>query len=339
MDATKTKTQTFPAFIAEDRDGRVSGRVGRIGLDDLPRGDVTIEVEYSSLNFKDALAATGQNKVAAGYPHVPGIDAAGIVAHSDHPDWTPGDCVLVTAYDFGAGRWGGYARFARVPHDWIVRTPPSLSSFEAMAIGTAGYTAAMSLEAIAHNGTKPGDGPILVTGATGGVGCLAVDLFAAAGYQVAASTGKPELHDWLRTLGATEILSREEVTLQDEEPRHLMRARWAGAVDNVGGRTLDHLLRTTQAYGNIAACGLVGGSTFRGTMMPFLLRGVNLLGIDSGHVPIATRQALWNRLATDLRPRHLDLVAREITLADLPDAIATILQGRLHGRLVVSLED
>jgi putative YhdH/YhfP family quinone oxidoreductase len=341
MDATnaKAKTSTFPAFIAEDRDGRVSGRVGPISFDDLPPGDVTIEVEYSSLNFKDALAATGQNKIAAGYPHVPGIDAAGIVFHSDHPDWTPGDRVLVTAYDFGSGRWGGYARYARVPHEWVVRTPQSLSSFDAMAIGTAGYTAAMSLEAIAHNGTKPSDGPILVTGATGGVGCLAVDLFAAAGYQVAASTGKPELHDWLRTLGATEILSRQEVTLQDEEPRHLMRARWAGAVDNVGGRTLDHLLRTTMAYGSIAVCGLVGGSTFRGTMMPFLLRGVNLLGIDSGHRPIATRQALWNRLATDLRPRHLDLVSRKIALADLPDAIATILQGRLHGRLVVSLED
>lgn len=330
---------TFPAYIAEETDGRVQGRVGRLSLDQLPKGDVTIEVEYSSLNFKDALAATGQNKVAAGYPHVPGIDAAGIVSHSDHPEWTPGDRVLVTAYDFGAGRWGGYARYARVPHEWVVRTPQSLSSFDAMAIGTAGYTAAMALEALAHNGTTPASGPVLVTGASGGVGSLAVDLFAAAGYTVSASTGKPEQHEFLRMLGASEILSREEVSLGDEEPRPLMRARWAGAVDNVGGATLDYLLRTTLGYGNIASCGLVGGSAFRGTVIPFLLRGVNILGIDSGHVPLAKRQALWNRLATDLRPRHLAQVARKITLSDLPDAIATILQGRVHGRLVVSLED
>ncbi len=332
-------SETFPAFIADEQHGRVTGRIGRLTLDDLPRGDVTIEIQHSSLNFKDALAATGQNKVAAGFPHVPGIDAAGIVFHSDHPDWTPGDRVIVHAYDFGAGRWGGFSRYARVPHEWVVRAPQSLSSFDAMAIGTAGYTAAMCLEAIAHNGTRQDDGPVLVTGATGGVGCVAVDLFAAAGYQVAASTGKPERHDWLRALGATEILTRAEVTLTDDEPRPLMRARWAAAVDNVGGQTLDYLLRTTKGYGNIASCGLVGGATFRGTVMPFLLRGVNILGIDSGHIPLARRQALWNRLATSLRPRHLDLVARTITLADLPDAIAAILDGRVHGRLVVSLAD
>jgi putative YhdH/YhfP family quinone oxidoreductase len=332
-------TDTFPAFIAEEQNGRVTGRLGRLSLDDLPRGDVTIAIEYSSVNYKDALAATGQNKIAAGYPHVPGIDAAGTVFHSDHPDFAAGDRVLVHAYDFGSGRWGGWARYARVPHEWVVRLPSSLSALDAMAIGTAGYTAAMCLEAIAHNGTRPSDGPILVTGATGGVGCLAVDLFAAAGYEVAASTGKPERHDWLRTLGAMDCLSREDVWLGDDDPRPLMRARWAGAVDNVGAGALDYLLRTTKAYGNIAQCGLVGGSTFRGTVMPFLLRGVNLLGIDSGHIPLAHRQALWNRLATDLRPRHLRQVTRQIMLADLPDAFATILQGRVSGRLVVSLEE
>jgi acrylyl-CoA reductase (NADPH) len=328
----------FPAFIATDPgDGRVRGRVDRLTLADLPLGTVTIDVEYSSLNFKDALAATGQNKVAAGYPHVPGIDAAGIVVESAHASWKVGDRVLVHAYDFGAGRYGGYARYARVPHDWVVRLPASLSTFDAMAIGTAGYTAAMSLDAIERNGTTSRSGPVLVTGATGGVGCLAVDIFAAKGYQVAASTGKPEMHDWLRTLGATEILSREDVSLVDDDPRPLMRARWAAAVDNVCGTTLDYLLRTMKAYGNIALTGLVGGTTFRGTVMPFVLRGVNLLGIDSGHVPIAERQALWERLATDLRPRHLDRVSRRITMHELPDAIDEILAGRIHGRLVVDV--
>jgi acrylyl-CoA reductase (NADPH) len=328
----------FPAFIAEDHGATgVRGRVGRLTLADLPTGTVTIEVEYSSLNFKDALAATGQNKIAAGYPHVPGIDAAGVIVETADAAWKVGDRVLVHAYDFGAGRFGGYARFARVPHDWVVRLPASLSTFDAMAIGTAGYTAAMALEAIERNGTTVSSGPVLVTGATGGVGCLAVDIFAAKGYQVAASTGKPEQHEWLRELGAVEILSREDVSLTDEEPRHLMRARWAAAVDNVCGTTLDYLLRTVKAYGSIALCGLVGGTTFRGTVMPFVLRGVNLLGIDSGHMPISVRQALWERLATDLRPRHLDRVARRITLHELADAMDEILAGRVHGRLVVDV--
>jgi acrylyl-CoA reductase (NADPH) len=332
-----TETE-FPAFIARDRgDGRVRGGVDRLKIGDLPTGDVTIDVEYSSLNFKDALAATGQNKVAAGYPHVPGIDAAGTVVESAHPGWKIGDRVLVHAYDFGAGRYGGYARYARVPHNWIVRLPATLSAFDAMAIGTAGYTAAMSLEAIERNGTTPASGPVLVTGATGGVGCLAIDIFAAKGYHVAASTGKPELLEWLRELGATEILSREDVSLPEEELRPLMRARWAAAVDNVCGATLDYIQRTMKAYGNIALTGLVGGTTFHGTVMPFILRGVNLLGIDSGHVPIAERQALWERLATDLRPRHLDRVTRRITLHELADAADEILAGRIHGRIVVDV--
>jgi acrylyl-CoA reductase (NADPH) len=336
---TSTMPDSFPAFVAEERDGRVAGHVGRLTLDQLPPGDVTIEVEYSSLNFKDALAATGRNRIAASYPHVPGIDAAGTVVESSHPDWRHGDQVIVTAYEFGAGRFGGYARYARVPHEWVVRRPSSLSAFDAMAIGTAGYTAALALLAIQHNGTRPSDGPVIVTGATGGVGCLAVDLFAAAGYDVAASTGKPPLHDWLRRLGAGELLSRDEVAIPEgAELRHLMRARWAAAVDNVGGSTLDSLLRTVKPYGNIALCGLVGGSAFRGTVMPFLLRGINLLGIDSGHMPITERQALWDRLATDLRPRHLQEVARRVILVELPDVITTMLRGDVHGRFVVAIE-
>lgn len=328
---------TFPALIAAERHGRITGQVESIDLARLPAGDVTIEVEYSSLNFKDALAATGQNKIARTYPHVPGIDAAGLVVESTSPAWKPGDRVLVNGNDFGAGQWGGYARYARVPADWVVRLPDSLSTFDAMAIGCAGYTAAMSLEAMERNGLTPSKGPVLVTGATGGVGCVAVDLFSAAGYEVAASTGKPEHHAWLRELGATQFLTREEVSLTDPDPKPMLRTQWAGAVDNVCGPTLDYLLRTTHPYGSIALCGLVGGTTFRGTVMPFILRGINLLGIDSGHVTIAERQALWDRLATSLRPPRLAHVARRIKLQDLPDAIDEMLQGRALGRLVVSL--
>jgi acrylyl-CoA reductase (NADPH) len=330
----------FPACIAEDQgNGRVRGSVKTLTLDKLPAGDVTIDIEYSSLNFKDALASTGQNKIAAGYPHVPGIDCAGTVAESAHPAWQRGDRVLVHAYDFGAGRFGGYARYGRVPHDWVVRIPDALSTFEAMAIGTAGYTAAMALLAIELNGVKPTDGPVLVTGSTGGVGCLAVDLFAAARYQVAASTGKPDRHEWLRTLGASEILSREDVTVDvtDAEPRHLMRARWAAAVDNVGGSTLDYLMRTMKGYSSIAVCGLVGGSTYRGTLMPFLLRGVNLLGIDSVMCPKDERIEAWSRLARDLPLDRLDKMIEVVPLADVPAHAPRILNGEVRGRVVIEV--
>jgi alcohol dehydrogenase len=331
-------TGSFRAFIAEERDGGVEGRVSALTIDRLPAGDVLIDVEYSSLNFKDALAATGQNKVASRYPHVPGIDAAGIVAESAASAWKPGDRVLVTGYDFGAGRFGGYARYARVPADWVVRVPDALSTLDAMAIGTAGYTAALCLLALQRNGTTPAQGPVVVTGATGGVGCVAVDLLAAAGYEVVASTGKPALHDWLRRLGASTIVAREAITVADGgEPRPLMPGRFAGAVDNVGGATLDFLLRSMQIGGNVALCGLVGGATFRGTVMPFILRGVGLLGIDSGHTPIAERQAIWDRLAADLRPRHLAEVTRVVDLEALTAHIAPMLRGEAHGRIVVKV--
>jgi acrylyl-CoA reductase (NADPH) len=329
---------TFVAYVAEERDGRVDGRVTELTAAQLPAGQVTIAVEYSSINFKDALAATGQNKVAASYPHVPGIDAAGVVAASDATEWRVGDRVLVTGYDFGAGRFGGWAQYARIPAEWVVRIPDSLSTRDAMAIGTAGYTAALSLLALERNGATPASGAIVVTGATGGVGSLAVDMLAARGYRVVASTGKPERHDWLRALGASEIVDRAAVQVSaDREPRPLMPGRWAGAIDNVGGATLDYLLRTMQMGGNVALCGLVGGGTFRGTVMPFILRGVGLLGIDSGHTPIAERQALWERLATDLRPPHLDAVTRVIELAAVSGHVAAILRGEEYGRLVVKL--
>ena len=328
----------FRAYIAEEHDGRFAGRIAELTTDDLPAGEVTIEVEYSSLNYKDALAARGRNKVASRYPHVPGIDAAGVVVESSDRTWAVGERVVATGYEIGAGRFGGFARLLRVPASWVVRLPASLSTFDAMAIGTAGYTAALALLALERNGTRPDGGPIVVTGATGGVGCIAVDLLAARGYEVVASTGKPSLHGWLRELGAATVVDRAAVSLPSEaEPRPLMPARYGGAIDSVGGGTLDYLLRTTRIGGNVALTGLVGGATFRGTVMPFILRGVGLLGIDSGHTPIEERQAIWNRLASDLRPPRLASVTRTVTLGDLDQHIEAMLRGESHGRIVVDV--
>jgi putative YhdH/YhfP family quinone oxidoreductase len=314
------------------------GQVEDVTREALPAGEVTIAVEYSSLNYKDALAATGQNKVAASYPHVPGIDAAGTVAESTDPAWAVGDRVLVTGYEFGAPRWGGWARLARVPSAWVVRIPDSLSTYDAMAIGTAGFTAGLALEALQRNGTLPASGPVVVTGSTGGVGSLAVDMFAGAGYRVVAVTGKADQHDWLKALGAAEILPREAVSLADTpNPRPLLPARWAGALDNVGGATLEALVRGTQIGGNVALCGLVGGADYRGTVLPFILRGVGLLGITSSGTPMSVREPLWRRLATDLRPRHLGVVARTVTLDGLEPEIDRMLAGRAFGRVVVDV--
>jgi alcohol dehydrogenase len=330
--------ETFRAFVARTSDAGTRGGVEALTRDALPPGDVTIAVEYSSLNYKDALAATGHPGIVRKFPHVPGIDAAGTVAESSDPAWAVGDRVLVTGYDFGALRWGGWAAYARVPAAWVVRIPDALSAFEAMAIGTAGFTAALGLEALARDGTTPDSGPIVVTGATGGVGCLAVDLFAGAGYRVIAATGKADQHEWLRTLGASEILPREAVSLAAEaRPKPLLPARWAGALDNVGGATLEALVRSTQTGGNVALCGLVGGADYRGTVMPYILRGVGLLGITSSNTAMPVRQHLWQRLATDLRPRHLAQVARTVALEDLPAEIDRMLAGRAFGRVVVPI--
>ena len=325
----------FTAYVVDKQDNRIEGRIDSLSPEDLPTGEVTIKVAYSSLNYKDGLAATGRGGVVRQYPHVPGVDAAGTVVASESADVGVGDRVIVTGYDFGVGSFGGYAEYARAPAAWVVKMPDTLSDFEAMALGTAGFTAAMCLLAMERNGTTPDQGPILVTGATGGVGSIAVDILAQQGYTVAASTGKPEQHDLLRELGASQILSRDDVSLTDPKPRPLLKSTWAGAVDTVGGSTLSGLIRTTQHGGNIALCGLVAGHDFAGSVIPFLLRGVNLLGIDSVACPMLYRQTIWKRLATDLKPRHLQQLARVITLSELPQAIDDILQGKVTGRLLV----
>ncbi|MGE3538062.1 MAG: oxidoreductase [Candidatus Tectimicrobiota bacterium] len=327
---------TFAAYVVKKQDDRVEGAVATLSVTDLPAGEVTVAVEYSSLNYKDALAATGQGGIVRTYPHVPGIDAAGTVVQSLAPDIPVGTQVLVTGYDLGVGAFGGYATYVRVPAAWVVPLPATLTAFEAMALGTAGFTAALCLLALERNGSRPEQGPVLVTGATGGVGSVAVNLLAQQGYTVAASTGKSEQHAYLRQLGASQILSREEVRLEDERPRPMLRGTWAGAVDTVGGATLSYLIRTMSYGGNIALCGLVGGHDFAGTVIPFLLRGVNLLGIDSVLCPMSLRQTIWQRLASDLKPPHLAHMARVITLRDLPGAVAAMLKGESIGRLLVA---
>lgn len=330
--------ETIRAYVVSQVDQQIQAQVTTIPVDQLPAGEVTVEVEYSSLNYKDGLAATGQGEVVRNYPHVPGIDAAGSVVASQSPEFAVGDRVLITGYDLGVGSYGGFAEYVRVPAHWVVKTPDGLSNFEAMTLGTAGFTAAMCLLAMERNGTEPSGGPILVTGATGGVGSLAVNILALKGYTVAASTGKEDQHGYLRELGASEILGRGDVSLTDERPRPLFRGTWAGAVDTVGGSTLSYLVRTMTYCGNIALCGLVGGHNFAGTVIPFLLRGVSLLGIDSAMCPMPYRKEIWQRLATDLKPNNLEQIAQTISLEALPDAIAEILQGKVKGRLLVSLQ-
>jgi putative YhdH/YhfP family quinone oxidoreductase len=328
--------ETIRAYVVNQDGDQVQAQVTTIPVEQLPVGEVTIAVEYSSLNYKDGLACTGQGGIVRDYPHIPGIDAAGVVVQSQDASFSAGDRVLITGYDLGVGSYGGYAEYVRAPAAWVVKTPELLSNFDAMALGTAGFTAAMCVLAMERNGTQPGHGPILVTGATGGVGSVAVNILAQKGYTVAASTGKADQHDYLRALGASEILSREDVSLTDERPRPLLKGTWAGAVDTVGGSTLSYLLRTMDHFGNIALCGLVGGPNFAGTVIPFLLRGVNLLGIDSVLCPMPYRQEIWQRLATDLKPGHLEQIAQVISFDDLSGAVSDILQGKVKGRLLVS---
>ena len=338
MEGEAILKEQFVAYVVEKQGDQVTGKVDTLSPSQLPAGEVTVAVEYSSLNYKDGLAATGQGGIVRTYPHVPGVDAAGTVVESQSQAFVPGERVIITGYDLGVGAYGGYAEYVRVPAAWVVKAPETLSNFEAMALGTAGFTAAMCVLAMEHNGTRPEHGPVLVTGATGGVGSIAVDILAQKGYAVTASTGKADQHDFLRHLGASQILSREAVSLTDVKPRPLLKSTWAGAVDTVGGATLSFILRTTQYGGNIALCGLVGGHDFAGTVIPFLLRGVNLLGIDSVMCPMPYRQSLWQRLATDLKPPHLAQIARVITLRELPQALDDILHGRMQGRLLVATQ-
>jgi len=329
-------TEPFDCFMVRREAGEVRSQVERITVDDLPPGDVLIRVEYSSLNYKDALASRATKGIVAKLPHVPGIDCAGKVVANNEPDFSIGDQVLITGYGLGAAHWGGYAQYVRVPCEWVVPLPPTLSTREAMTYGTAGFTAAQCVLALIERGVKPGHGEIVVTGASGGVGSVSVALLAKLGYEVAAVSGKPEMADALTRLGAHRILGREEVTDDSNSP--MLAAKWAGGVDTVGGTTLATLLRSTQHRGCVAACGLVGGDQLPLTVYPFILRGVTLAGIDSAKCPRGSRLNIWQKLATEWKLPELDKLAREITLKELPEEIDTMLAGKARGRVVVKVE-
>jgi putative YhdH/YhfP family quinone oxidoreductase len=323
-------------YVEKDAAGRVHGRVQSLPVSDLPPGEVLIRVAYSSLNYKDALAATGHPGVARNLPHVPGIDAAGTVVQSDTRAYRQGDEVIVTGYELGAGHWGGWSELIRVPADWIVARPAGLTPLEAMSYGTAGFTAAQALAAIEHQGITPNSGEVVVTGASGGVGCLAVGLLAKAGFRAVASSGKPQAAEMFRQLGASRIVSRDEV--RDISDRPLLSARWAAAVDNVGGQTLATLLKSLDHGGLVAACGLVGGHELAATVYPFLLRGIHLAGIASAGCPMPQRREIWRKLATEWKLPQLASVVTVITLEQLPKKIAAMLAGNSLGRVVVEID-
>ncbi len=318
----------------QEVDGKVSANVERISTADLPPGDVLIRVAYSSLNYKDALATQAHPGVVRSLPHIPGIDCAGTVAESSSPNFNPGDEVLVTGYDLGAGHWGGFSEFVRVPADWIVPLPKGLTVRDAMIYGTAGFTAAQCVTAIVERGIEPERGPVVVTGATGGVGSLSVAILAKLGYEVEAVTGKAEHHDWLRKLGAKKMLGRDDV--DDKTDRPLLAARWAAAVDTVGGNPLATLLRAVDYRGCVAACGLVAGMNFNTSVYPFILRGITLAGIDSAKCPRPERMQMWEKLSRAWKISQLDEIADEITFDELPDRVEKILAGKIVGRTIVA---
>ena len=326
----------FNALVVEkDAEGKTSAAVQQIGEDRLPEGDVTVAVEYSTVNYKDGLCIGPGGGLVRTYPHVPGIDFAGTVEASDDPRYTPGDKVVLTGWRVGEVHWGGYAQKARVKADWLVALPEGLSTRDAMAVGTAGFTAMLAVQALEAHGLKPGTGPVLVTGAAGGVGSVATAILSKLGYEVAAVTGRPETADYLAGLGATRIVAREE--LAETVKRPLEAETWAGCVDAVGGAMLARVLGQMKYGASVAAVGLAGGAALPATVVPFLLRGVNLLGIDSVMQPHDSRVAAWARIASDLPMDKLHAMIQPATLADLPALGAAILKGGVKGRVVVDV--
>lgn len=327
--------QPFRAFRIHRQDGKIVPRIETIGLDDLAAGEVLVKVRYSTINYKDALAATGAGKILRKYPLVGGIDLAGEVVSSQSAAFTPGQKVLVNGCGLSETHDGGYAEYARLQSDWIVPIPPGLDEFQCMAIGTAGYTAALAIHRMEQNGQRPQGGEIVVTGASGGVGSVAIDMLAGRGYKVVAVTGKKSSTQYLQQLGASRVLLRETINLGS---RPLEAAQWGGAIDNLGGEVLTWLTRTTNFWGNIASIGLAASSELKTSIVPFILRGVNLLGINSVFTPRPLRLEVWQRLASDLKPRHLDaIVTRTLDLDSLPGAFDDYIKGGVTGRTVVRI--
>jgi acrylyl-CoA reductase (NADPH) len=323
------------AYRIFNENNKIEGRVSDVPVADIGRGEVVFKTAYSSVNFKDALAATGVGgKIIRNYPLIGGIDAAGTVTSSSDDRFKTGDEIICTSYDMGVAHDGGFSEVCRVPADWVVPLPKGLTLFDAMALGTAGYTAGLAVELLELNGMAPNNGKVLVNGATGGVASLAIDMLAALGYSVTAVTGKAAEHEFLRKLGAAEILDRAAI---DFGTRPLEKPLWAAAFDSVGGDSLGWLTRSMQPQGLIASFGNAGGIELKTSVLPFILRGVRLIGVDSAVTPMPLRKRVWARLASDLKPRHLADIAQVITLSDLPDYFARMVKGGIRGRAVVRI--
>lgn len=327
----------FQAFRIHDEGGKTRAGIETINLSELSSGDVVIEAHYSSVNYKDALAGTGRGKILRRSPLIGGIDVSGVVASSEDKRFKAGDAVLVTGCGLSEVHDGGYAEYVRVPADWVIPLPQALDPFRAMAIGTAGFTAALAIKRLQENHQSPELGPILVTGATGGVGSFAIDMLSTLGFEVVALSGKSEAVPYLTSLGASRIVNRHNLEMGTQP---LEKTQWGGAIDNVGGDILAWLTRTVSPWGNIVSIGLAGGVKLETTVMPFILRGVGLLGVSSSNCPLPWREPLWQRLGSDLKPRHLDkIVSETVTLQQLPDVFERMLAGQTRGRVVVSLRD
>ena len=326
----------FSCFLVEkDADGKVTRGIARRAVADLPPGEVLIRVDLSSLNYKDALACEAHPGVVRKLPHVPGIDAAGTVVESSDLRFRAGEAVIVTGNDLGSGQWGGWAEYIRVPAAWVVPLPAGMSLQDSMILGTAGFTAAQCVHAIVHNGVERDAGEIVVTGAPGGVGCLAIKLLSKLGLTIVAVTGKPQLESRLKSWGAARVIGREEVLKPTD--RALLSARWAGAVDTVGGNTLTTIIRETKPYGVVSACGLVGGEKLDLTVHPFILRGVLLAGIGSALLPFPQRAEIWRKLSHEWRLDGLDELATTIKLTDVEPYVQQILKGQIVGRMVIAI--
>jgi acrylyl-CoA reductase (NADPH) len=328
--------ETFEALVLDESPGGAVPSVRQLFVGDLPEGDVLVRVSHSGLNYKDGMILKGLGRLVRKYPHVPGIDLAGTVMESDDAHFGPGDAVLLTGWRVGEAHWGGFTQVARVQADWLLPLPPGLTAREAMAFGTAGFTAMLAVQALEKHGLSPGADEVLVTGASGGVGSVVVALLAALGHRVTAVTGRPENAGYLKDLGANTIIARAELTEPPGKP--LLSERWAGCVDAVGGDMLAHVLAEMRYGSSVAACGLAAGPALNTTVLPFLLRGVQLLGIDSVFFPAAARPPVWDRLAKLLPRELLDRMTTEIRLRDLPEYADRILAGRVRGRVVVALD-
>jgi acrylyl-CoA reductase (NADPH) len=325
----------FRALVLNEEGGKVVPRIEAVDETRLPKGEVTVAVECSTLNYKDGMILQGIGRLVRHYPHIPGVDFAGTVERSESPEFKPGDPVILTGWRVGEVQWGGYAEKARVPAAYLVRRPEKLSARQAMAIGTAGFTAMLAVVALERHGLRPGDGDVLVTGAAGGVGSVAVTLLSRLGHRVIASTGRPEQRGYLTELGAADLIDRASLAAKPSRP--LDSERWAGAIDAVGGNTLATILTQLKYRASVAACGLAGGSDLPATVIPFLLRGVNLLGVDSVLCPRDERIAAWQRLARDLPLDKLDRITQTVPLSAVPDLAPRILGGQVRGRIVVDI--